>query len=133
MATGKKSTKESRWLRKIADEVEKNPERWQKKSAARSKNGGTVKPQSKQAVSWCAWGFVLRDWSSNSKKKAARYRIMDALASETRGGLSAKNYPCPVSRVIIYNDKRSLTVAQFVNWFRKAANRIDISKTKAAP
>lgn len=130
MATSKKSTKESRWLRKIANEVEKNPKMWQKRSAARSKNGYPVKPQSKQAVSWCAWGFVLRDWGF--KTKGATACIMNALAAETRG-ISTKNYPCPVSRVIIYNDRRSRTVAQFVNWFRKAANRIDISKTKAAP
>ena len=50
------------WLRKIADEIEKDSTRWINDGAmARCDGGYPIKPDSSRAKCWCINGFARRD------------------------------------------------------------------------
>lgn len=73
----------AKWLRDIAQEVEDNPSRWTQGQLAKDAKGDRVLTHSKDAVCWCAEGFMWRDNKSECLGliDGSIWKINDALRS----------------------------------------------------
>jgi len=95
------------WLLKIAAEVEQYPSRWTQGANALTADG---EKRFEGAVCWCAVGFSLRDFDR------LPYSISDALARAT--GVRVEGFG---QHIIEHNDHSLTNAAEFVAWFRQAA------------
>lgn len=94
------------WLLRIAAEVEQDPRRWTQRALFRNALG--VKPDNpSEAASWCALGFICRAElaDENFRDDGIRFALKAADGSES---------------ILATNDGLR-NAAQFVHWFRRAA------------
>ena len=112
------SQKVSDVLRDIASEVKDDPTAWTQGAVARDKDGNACSSFSKEAVCWCIYGFLRREFETNCNDQ------MLLAATALKDVVGGSTLETDLDDTTIINDSLK-TPEEFINWVTKAADSLD--------